>query len=125
MGKGSNWLYIGSIALVIAAIAITAVIDRSKSSQEDIRAKAGLTTGQMATAVVSSVNESVGALLVTNFAIGENGTSTSASEIWTIELAVTTNTAALTPGARVVMKLDPTTVNISTRTARALEVTAR
>lgn len=125
MGKGSSWLYIGSIGLVIAAIAITAVIDRTKSGQEDIRAKAGLTTGQIATAVVSSVNESVGALLVTNFAIGENGTSPNTTQIWTIELPGTANTASLGEGARVRMKLDPKTVNISTRTARALEVTTR
>lgn len=125
MGKGSSWLYIGSIGLVIVAIAITAVIDRTKSSQEDIRAKAGLTTGQVATAVVSSFNESVGALLVTNFAIGKNGTSTNTTQIWTIELPSTVNTASLGEGARVTMKLDPKTVNISTRTARALEVTTR
>lgn len=125
MGKGSSWLYIGSIGLVIAAIAVTAVIDRTKSGQEDIRAKAGVVTGQMATAVVSSVNESVGALLVTDFAIGEKGTSTNTTQIWTIELPSTANTASLGEGTRVTMKLDPKTVNISTRTARALEVTAR
>lgn len=125
MRKGSNWLYIGSIGLVIAAIAITAVIDRSKSSQEDIRAKAGLTTGQMATAVVSSVNESAGTLLVTNFTIGENGVSGNADQAWTIELSSETNTAALFSGVSVKMKLDPTTVNIGTHTARAFEVTTR
>ena len=125
MGKGSSWLYIGSVGLVIAAIAITAVIDRTKSGQEDIRAKAGLTTGQMATAVVSSVNESVGALLVTNFAIGENGASGNANQVWTIELPAEANTAVLSSGVRVKMKLDPTTVNIGTHTARAFEVTTR
>lgn len=125
MGKGSSWLYIGSIGLVIAAIAITAVIDRTKSSQEDIRAKAGVISGQMATAVVSSVNESVGALLVTNFAIGENRASGNANQVWTIELPAEANTAVLSPGVRVRMKLDPKTVNIGSSTARALEVTTR
>ena len=125
MGKGSSWLYMGSISLVIAAIAITAIIDRNKSRQEDIRAKAGVVSGQMATAVVSSVNQSAGLLLVTNFTIGENGTSTNTSQIWTVELLSGSNTAILSSGVRVTMKLDPKTVNISTRTARALEVKTR
>ncbi|KKU81016.1 hypothetical protein A2875_04400 [Candidatus Gottesmanbacteria bacterium RIFCSPHIGHO2_01_FULL_46_14] len=125
MGKGNSWLYIGSIALVIAAIAVTAIIDRSKSGQEDIRAKAGVTTGQAATAIVSSVNQSAGTLSVTNFVIGGNGTSTGATQVWTIQLPSTSNTASLGEGTRVTMKLDPKTVNIGTRTATALEVTTR
>lgn len=124
MGKGSSWLYIGSIGLVIAAIAITAVIDRSRSGQEDIRAKAGVVGGTAASSIVSSLDESAGALLVTNFVIGSSGAG-DASQIWTIELPTNANTALFAPGVRVNLKLDPTSVNISAYTARALEVTTR
>jgi len=120
MGKNSSWLYIGSIGLVIAAIAVTAVIDRTKSDQQDLRAKAGVTTGISATAVVSEVNESVGALLVTNFSLGGD-----ASHIWTIQVSGNSNIASITTGTRVSLKLDPKSVNISSRTGRALEVTTR
>lgn len=122
MGKGSMWLYVGSIALVIAAIVVTAVIDRSKSQQEDIRAKANVTSGQVATATVSSIDETGGTMMVTAFAIGTSAPAGSNDAPWTIAISGVVNTSTIGPGMKVQMELVPTSVNISAHTATAIKV---
>lgn len=125
MGKNSSWLYIGSVLLVIVAIAVTAVLDRNKNQQEDIRAKASVTTGQAATAIVSSVNESSGTLLVTSLIIGSLSDNTKPNQLtWTITVPGNFNTGSVGQGSRVSLKLIPSTVNIQLRSATALEVKA-
>lgn len=133
MGKNNSWLYISSIFLVVGAIAVTAIIDRSKPAQQgDVRARAGVKTGQAATAVISKINESQGTIEVTDLIIGSGNTSKKPEQLWTITLPTdvsvgsnisNTKTGSFSEGAFVRLKLVPSTINISAHTATALDVT--
>lgn len=122
MGKNNNWLYIGSFGLVIAAIATTAIIDRTKD--EDIRAKAGITTTQEMRGVVSEINENEGTVTVTNLeAPGDTLLSKNQGVSWTVTAPSGFNVGSVSSGSRVKMKIIPSTFLISTHTATATEIT--
>lgn len=122
MGKNNNWLYIGSIGLVIAAIATTAIIDRTKD--EDIRAKADVITTQEMRGVVSEINENEGTVTVTNLETpGDTLLSKNQGVSWTVTAPSGFNVGSVSSGSRVKMKIIPSTFLIATHTATATEIT--
>lgn len=127
--KSNSFMYLGgSVALIIAAIAVTAVIDRSKNSQtssEDIRTKAGTSTSLQFTGSVATVDQTKGVFSVDNlqFASSAQTNQTNLLGQWTVTPPPSFNIASLGAGSRVTMTVDPTTFLITSHTVTATQIT--
>ncbi len=125
MGKNSSWLYIGSIGLVIAAIAVTAILDKTKDKSGDIRAKAGVVATQQMSGVVTAVDDTNGTVTVSNLLTGSDTNQTKAqAKPWVITAPTGFNYALISPGTKVKMKIIPATFLITSHTATATEITS-
>ncbi len=124
MGKGSSWIYIGILGLVIAAVAVTAVLDRTSNKTEDIRAKAGVAATQKMSGVVTAVDDTNGTVTVSNLLTGTGPNQAKAqTKPWVITAPTGFNYALVSPGTKVKMKIIPSTFLITTHTATATEIT--
>ncbi len=124
MGKNSSWIYIAILGLVIAAITVTALLNRSSSNPEDIRAKAGGTSAMPMTATVVAVDEANALVTVNNLQnSNREGVKTQSSVEWAITPPANYNFASIVPGTQVKLKVLPGTFLISKHTATATEIT--
>jgi len=127
MKKKSNnlLLYVISIALVILAIALTAIINNTNKSggASDVRARAGAANAIKFTATVTGVNEENRTMAVNNlkFVKSESGSGNLGN--WTVTVPVNFSLASVETGASVILAVDPTTFKAETHTLTAVEIT--
>lgn len=122
--KSNTMLYIGvSIALIIAAIAATAIVNNSRSgSSEDIRAKAGVTSTLRVAGTVTSVDEGKGTFVMSNFhfTTSENPTNMGT---WTVTPPQGFNLGSISSGSKITMTIDPATMLAESSTVTAIQIT--
>ncbi|MDO8451861.1 MAG: hypothetical protein Q7S76_03250 [bacterium] len=121
-----SYLYIlGSLLLIGSAIGVTALINRSNSSENgstDIRAKAAVTPALKVAATVTSVNLNTQTFMVANLGFLTTGTGNLSGE-WTVTPPSGYSLPSLSRGMRVTLSVDPATFNIQTHTLTATEIT--
>lgn len=127
MFKSKNALLVGPLILVVAAIAVTAILDRTKQADTafgDIRTRASATGSLSMTATVASVDQVKGTIKVDNLRFdNKNGGSTDNSlGIWTVTAPAGTNLNTLFPENKVVMIVNPSTFLTTTNTLTATDI---
>lgn len=127
MFKSKNALLVGPLILVVAAIAVTAILDRTKQADTataDIRTRASATGSLSMTATVASVDQIKGTMKVDNLRFdNKNGGATGNSlGTWTVTAPSAANLNALFPGTNVVLIVNPSTFLTTTNTLTATEI---
>ncbi len=113
-------IFLGSVLLIGAAIAATAILNRTTSSKgtQDVRARASVTSLMRLTAIIAAVDESAGTATVNSIQFAGSAPSNlqalaSQGGEWTVKAAGNTNLAVLRPGNRVELQVNPSSFNIA------------
>lgn len=124
-------IFLVSVLLIGAAIAATAILNRTTSSQstQDVRARASVTSLMRLTAIIAAVDESAGTATVNSIQFASSAPKNlqalaSQGGEWTVTAAGNTNLAVLRPGNRVEMQVNPTSFNIAEHSLTAQAITA-
>ncbi len=117
----------GPLILVVVAIAVTAILDRTKQtdiSSGDIRTRASATGTLSMTATVASVDQTKGTIMVDNLRFdNKNGGSTgNPLGTWTVTAPPSANLNTLFPGTKVSLIVNPSTFLTTSRTLTATEI---
>ena len=123
MFKSKNALLFGSVGLIVLAITVTTILERTKqtaTSGEDIRTRASATGTLSMRGIVSSVDETQGVVIVDNLQFDSQGSKSLGT--WTVTPPATVNLASLYPGATISLIVNPTTFLTNTKTLTALEI---
>ncbi|MBI5448814.1 hypothetical protein HY948_00695 [Candidatus Gottesmanbacteria bacterium] len=127
MFKSKNALLVGPLILVVAAIAVTAILDRTKQADTasgDIRTRASATGSLSMTATVASVDQIKGTIMVDNLRFdNKNGGSTGNSlGSWTVTAPQNINLNSLFPGTKVTLIVSPSTFLTTSHTLTATDI---
>lgn len=127
----NSFLYFfGSVALIFTAVVTTALLNRIRSPapSQDVRARASVTSLMRLTAVVTSVDEAKGIIVVNGLQFSGSAPESLQSLArniageWQVS-ALSTNLSTLTPGSRVQLQVNPSTFNIADHALSAAAVT--
>jgi hypothetical protein len=124
--RGNNlFLLIGSVAMIVAAIALTALINFSKTDSEttDVRARAGANTLQLV-GTVMEIDENQNTITLENVQLAENSRSGPAQDLgtWVVTPPPAFSLFQAAPGVRVTVTISAATFNISQRAVSATEI---
>lgn len=126
---GSFPYFFGSVILIIGAIVVTALLNRSTPEQpQDVRARASVTSLMRLTAIVSAIDEAAGTITVNGIQFASSAPANlqalaSQGGEWTVTAAGNTNLANVRPGARVELQVNPSSFNIAERSLTAQAIT--
>lgn len=120
--------FFGSVILIVAAIVITAILNRTTTEKpQDVRARASVTSLIRLTAIVSAIDDATGSITVNDIQFAssapENLQGLAAQDgEWTVT-ALGINLATLRPGARIELQVNPSSFNIAKRSLTAAAIT--
>ena len=121
-----NVLLLGSVLLIILAIALVSLISKTGSSKTsgDVRARAGVTKTLELTGTVNSVDEEKGTLIVEGVYLSDKNRAGEPQNLgtWTITAPGTFNFASVFPGQEVVIGIDAATFLVESQTVTALTI---
>lgn len=121
-------LLIGSLVLIVLAIGMVAILDKTTSKQDsttDVRARAAVTKNLMVNAIVESVDENTGHITVQNVYFADNSRSGEAKDMgtWIVTPPVSFDTSILAPGTKVSIGVDAKSFLAIKRTMTAATIT--
>lgn len=124
MFKSKNALLFGSVALIVLAITVTTILERTKqtATNEDVRTRASAVGTLTMKGIVSSVDETKGVVIVDNVQFEDQASAGKNLGTWTVTPPSTFNLASLYSGAKVALIVNPTTFLAATRTLTATEI---
>lgn len=120
-----TFLLFGSLGLIVAAIAITAVINgtnRGASSPADIRAKAGITATLKVVGIVTTIDSTNTSVTVDGLRFSDSKDTGQSLGSWVVTTPPSYNLSLLAPGAHVVITVDPTSFLVATHTLSATQI---
>ena len=126
--KNNSFLYlIGSVALIIVAIAATSIINRSKNAtteSTDIRTKAGSLSTLKFSGTVVSTDDGKGIFVLDNLRFSDNSQDNSLRQLgsWTVTPPSGFNLASLFSGSKVTITVDSSTFLINSHTVTATQI---
>lgn len=121
--------FFGSVILIVTAIVATAILNRTSNTEvvQDIRTRASVTSLMRMTAVVTSVDESKGVVIVNGLQFAgsapESLEGRNTAGEWTVNVVGNTNLGGLSPGRRVELQVNPASFNIAQRSLTAAAIT--
>lgn len=123
-----NMLLVGSLVLIVLAIGMVAIIDKTTSKQDattDVRARAATSKNLMVNATVESVDENTGKITVQNVYFADNSRAGEAKDMgtWIVTPPDSFNTASLSPGTKVAIGVDAKSFLAIKRTMTAATIT--
>ncbi len=119
-------LLFGSLGLIVAAIAITAVINRTNrgtAAPTDIRAKAGISATLKVIGIVTTVDTANNTVMVDGLRFSDSKDMGTSLGSWTVTPPPSYNLSLLTPGAHVTITVDPTSFLVANHTLSATQIT--
>lgn len=127
-GPSSLPYFFGSVALIVTAIVATTILNRTTNTArvQDFRTRASVTSLMRMTAVVTSVDETKGIVVVSGLQFAGQDPQTPARETsgeWTVTIGSGVTLGALSTGARVELQVNPSTFNIAAHTLTAAAIT--
>ncbi|MEK7129807.1 MAG: hypothetical protein AAB803_02195 [Patescibacteria group bacterium] len=124
MFKSKNALLFGSIGLIVLAITVTTILERTKQTAggEDVRARASATGTLTMKGIVSAVDETKRVVIVDNVQFEDQAATGKNLGTWTVTPPGSFNLTSLYTGAKVALIVNPTTFLASTKTLTALEI---
>lgn len=118
-------LLFGSLGLIVAAIAITAVINRTNrnaAAPADIRAKAGVNATLKVIGIVTFVDNTNNSVTVDGLRFSDSKDTGTSLGSWVVTPPTSYNLSLLTPGAHVTITLDPTSFLVANHTLSATQI---
>lgn len=106
-----NTLLVGSLVLIILAIGMVAILDRSTQTSDsgtDVRARAATVKSLMVNAIVDSVDETAGTLTVSNVYFADTSRAGAAKDMgtWIVTPPATFSLGSVSPGTKVLIGVD-------------------
>lgn len=123
--------FFGSVILIFTAIAATAILNRTSNTAktQDVRARASVTSLLRLSAVVTSVDETKGVVVVNGLKFSGStpeslkNLARSTGGQWQVLISGNVNLANVSPGARVELQVNPASFNITEHTLGAQAIT--
>lgn len=118
-------LLFGSLGLIVAAIAITAVINganRNAAAPTDIRAKAGITATLKVVGIVTTVDSANTSVTVDGLRFSDSKDTGQSLGSWVVTPPPSYNLSLLTPGVHVVITADPSSFLVANHTLSATQI---
>ncbi len=121
--KSGFFLLIGSIAFIMIAIIITTILDKTKTSRTDTRARASKVATMTFLGRVNSYNDAESRLIVDNISFSD-GTRT-LGDGWSVAVPASFNPASYPSGTQVRIEAVPSSFQISTKSVSAIGISKR
>lgn len=122
--KNPNLFLVGSVVLILLAVALVAILDRTTNNANDVRARAGsnTTTALQLTATVASVDEAKGTVTVNNAQFSKTSLAGAARNLgsYVVTPPAGFNFASVSQGMQILMNIDSTTFQVTNHTITAL-----
>ena len=122
--------FFGSVLLIVSAIVATSILNNtSNAGSQDVRARASVTSLMRLTAIVESVDETKGLVIVNGLQFtgstpeGLQSVARNTGGVWNVTVSGSVNLAVLGPGSRVELQVNPTTFNITQRSLTTAAIT--
>lgn len=125
MFKSKNALLFGSVGLIVLAITVSSILERTKqpTTNEDVRTRASATGSLQMTGTVATIDDTKGVITVDGIQFHDlDGSKAKNLGTWTVTLPPNANLGALYPGAKVLLTVNPTTFLAATHTLTATEI---
>lgn len=124
--KNSNMFLVGSVVLILLAIALVAILDKTSPSNNanDVRARAATVQALTLTATVATVNQPQGTLNVVSVAFADKTSVDAGQNYWVVTTPAGFDFTTVSPGATVAIGVDPQTFKVSTHAMTALTLVA-
>jgi hypothetical protein len=128
MKNKTNLFLFGSIILIVLAIALVAILDKtapSSSNTEDVRARAGTQYALKFLGMVNTVNELKGTVDVVNVQLADSnrtGAPTNLGE-WIVTVPAGFNYSSISQGMTVTIGVDATTFKVTNHVVTAITLT--
>lgn len=127
--KNANLFLVTSVVVILLAVALVAVLDRSSSSQSstDVRARASTANALKFEGFVTAVNETDGTIEVSNLQFAPESRSGAAKDLgtWTVTPPIDFNFSSVSEGTRVLIAVESSTFQVSSRALTALSLVAQ
>ncbi|MCX6793884.1 MAG: hypothetical protein NTY06_02150 [Candidatus Gottesmanbacteria bacterium] len=127
MKNKSNLFLFVSVILILLAVALVAILDKTvpTGSSIDVRARAGTQNALKLVGVVASVNEAKGTVELTGVQFADTNRAGAPQNLgdWTVTAPTGFNFASVTPGTAITMGIDVNTFNIKNHTVIAITLT--
>lgn len=127
MKNKTNVLLFGSIILIILAIVLVAILDRTAptSNSTDVRARAGTQYTLKLIGVVSTVDESKGTILATDVQFSDTNRAGAPQNLgdWTVTAPPGFNFGSISSGSPVTIGVNASTFNVASHAVSAITLT--
>jgi hypothetical protein len=125
--RNKNMLFYGSVGLIILAIALVGILNRTRSSQDpdtDVRARASATTALKLNGVIIMIDPEQGTITVDNIYFADTSRSGDAKNLgrWTVTPPANIALSEFSPGMNIAIGVDPKTFLATAHTLTALSV---
>ena len=122
--------FFGSVLLIVSAIVATSILNTtSNAGSQDVRARASVTSLMRLSAIVESVDETKGLVIVNGLQFtgstpeGLQSAARNTGGAWNVTVSGSVNLGALGPGSRVELQVNPASFNIAERMFTAASIT--
>jgi len=127
MFRNRNVLLLGSIGLIVLAIGLVAILDKTSSTtspESDIRARAATVKALQMNGTVASINQTNGTVTVDNMYFADLSRSGEAQNYgtWVVTVPANFNLDSVSPGTNVVIGIDDNTLLANKHTVTALTI---
>jgi hypothetical protein len=127
MKNKTNLFLFGSVILILLAVALVAILDKTAptGSSTDVRARAGTQTVLKLVGVVNTVNETNGTVQVTGVQFADANRAGEPQNLgdWIVTAPAAFNFASVSPGTAVTIGIDANTFNIASHAVTAITLT--
>ena len=127
MKNKTNLFLFGSVALILLAVVLVTVIEKTSpiSSSTDVRARAGTQYALKFTATVNTINETKGTINVTGVQLADSNRIGDPQSLgdWTVTVPPSFNFASVSQGMTVTIGVDASTFNMTSHAVTAVSIT--
>jgi len=127
MFRNRNILLLGSIGLIVLAIGLVAILDRTSSAsapENDVRARAATAKTLLMNGTVASIDQTNGTIMVENMYFADVNRSGQPQNLgeWIVTPPASFNLNSVSPGTNVVIGIDDSTFLADKHTVTALTI---
>jgi len=122
--------FFGSVLLIVSAIVATSILNTtSNAGSQDVRARASVTSLMRMTAIVETIDETKGVIVVNGLQFsgstpeGLQNIGRNTGGTWNVTVSGNVNLGTVGPGSRIELQVNPSSFNIAGRTLTAASIT--
>jgi len=123
--------FFGSVLLIVSAIVATSILNSTSNNagSQDVRARASVTSLMRMTAIVETIDETKGVIVVNGLQFsgstpeGLQSIARNTGGTWNVTVSGNVNLGTVGPGSRIELQVNPSSFNIAGRTLTAASIT--